>query len=67
MVTVYYEIGGAKSLKPFGDPAAAVHFAVRLMQGGEPDVGQVSVRNNAGATLYSHDDISSVSQVVRLA
>lgn len=67
MVTLFYEVGGAKSLKPFEDAASAVHFAVRLVQAGEHEVGQISVRSNEGNTLFSHDDISRVSQIVRLA
>lgn len=66
MVTLFYEVGGEKSLKPFGDAAAAMQFAVRLVQAGEQDVGQISVRNKEGDTLFSHDDIARVSQVVRL-
>ncbi|MEQ1887476.1 MAG: hypothetical protein ABL967_20625 [Bryobacteraceae bacterium] len=67
MVTLFYEIGGAKSLKPFSDAATAMHFAVCLVQTGEQEVGQISVRSNDGDTLFSHDDISRVSRIVRLA
>jgi hypothetical protein len=64
---LFYEIGGAKSLRPFGDAAAAMHFAVCLVQTGEHEVGQISVRSNDGDMLFSHDEISRVSRVVRLA
>lgn len=67
MVTLFYEIGGATSLRPFGDAAAAMHFAVCLVQTGDQDLGQISVRNDEGETLFSHAEIASVSRVVRLS
>jgi hypothetical protein len=67
VVTLFYEVDGTKNLKPFVDPAAAVHFAVCLVQAGLQQVGQISVRSDGGDTLFSHDDIARVSQIVRLA
>ena len=67
VITLSYEIAGAKSLKPFGDAAAAMNFAVRLVQSGAEGVGQFCVRNDDGDTIFTHDDIAKVSRVVRLA
>jgi hypothetical protein len=44
-----------------------MHFAVCLVQTGDQDLGQICVRNDEGETLFSHDEIASVSRVVRLS
>lgn len=66
MVTLRYRCVGETKLNAFDKVAAAMQFAVTLIQKSDGQISELGIIGDAGEILFTGDEIVKLSKQVRL-